>query len=199
MTSVEEIERPRWASVHWEAALNHALAQASCLGNLGVHKQIAARLLEPFMYVTAIISSTDAGLQNFFDQRCHPDAQDELHHLANLMRDAYEASTPREQGIHIPQFGKPDSNGESLEDQIIRAVARCARISYGRELEDRPIEEDRRLVKRLIKDKHYSPLEHVAFWGYLVPHLGNFQQPWQQLRHKAVFLMPDLAVEIERK
>jgi hypothetical protein len=61
------------------------------------------RLLEPFAWVTAIISATEwAG---FFAQRIHGDAQDEFHQTAICIRDAIEASTPAPVGWgqwHLP-------------------------------------------------------------------------------------------------
>jgi hypothetical protein len=54
---------------------------------LNVHKQIANRLLEPFMWHTAICSATE--FDNFFKLRTHGDAQFELKRIADLMYDAY--------------------------------------------------------------------------------------------------------------
>jgi len=43
----------------WLAARDSAVAAAQDLLRLGVHKQVANRLLEPFMWHTVIVSSTD--------------------------------------------------------------------------------------------------------------------------------------------
>ena len=40
---------------------------------LNVHKQVANRLLEPFMWHTVIVTATE--WDNFWNLRCHPDAQ----------------------------------------------------------------------------------------------------------------------------
>src|SRR5487761_1175166 len=54
-----------------------------------VHKQIANRLLEPFMWHTAIVTATD--WRNFFALRANPSAQPEIQRAAYLMRDVYDA------------------------------------------------------------------------------------------------------------
>jgi hypothetical protein len=58
---------------------------------VSVHKQIANRLLEPFMWHTVICTATE--LDNFFKLRTHPDAQYEIKRIADLMYDAYHYGT----------------------------------------------------------------------------------------------------------
>ena len=57
---------------------------------LNVHKQVANRLLEPFMWHTVIVTATE--WENFWNLRCHPDAQPEIRLVAETMRDAAAAS-----------------------------------------------------------------------------------------------------------
>lgn len=59
---------------------------------LNVHKQVANRLLEPFMWHTVIVTATE--WDNFWNLRCHPDAQPEIRLVAQGMRAAMEASEP---------------------------------------------------------------------------------------------------------
>lgn len=206
MSAVENIDAASVpvAELTWEAALRDALYNARCLSETGVHKEIVNRLLAPFAYTTCIISTTMPGLENFFAQRIHPDAQPEMQLLARKMREALEASTPVEQALHIP-FGTPSAPSmrtvKSLyEEEMIRAISKCARVSYGRELEERSFEEDKGLVVRLARDKHFSPFEHVGFADYAYwdndDHSGNFRQPWNQARHHLEEVLPSIAAEL---
>ncbi len=52
----------------WEVARDCAIASARRLHDKGVTKQICNRLLEPFMWVTAIVTATE--WENFFALRC---------------------------------------------------------------------------------------------------------------------------------
>ena len=52
------------AEAVWGLACRDAVKHARKLKDLGVHKQLANRLLEPFSYITVIVSSTE--WQNFF-------------------------------------------------------------------------------------------------------------------------------------
>jgi hypothetical protein len=52
----------------WLIARNHAVNQAKQLNSMDVTKQLCNRLLEPFMWHTVIITSSE--FNNFFDLRC---------------------------------------------------------------------------------------------------------------------------------
>ena len=62
------------------------------LSKLGLHKQVANRLLEPWQHIHVVVTSTE--WQNFFDLRCHPDAQPEFQELAKQMRLMRNISSP---------------------------------------------------------------------------------------------------------
>jgi thymidylate synthase ThyX len=169
MAAREEIEgasRDR-ARVEWQAALDNALASAERLArdDIDLHKQLVNRILEPFSWITVIVSATEWA--NFFTQRCHPDAQPEIHALAALMLDAYRASSPREIASgawHTPLI-LPDER--SLDSATLRklSVARCARVSYLTHDNVRDIAKDLELYDRLMSggaNGHWSPTEHVA-------------------------------------
>ncbi|MGH9160931.1 MAG: FAD-dependent thymidylate synthase, partial [Vicinamibacteraceae bacterium] len=68
----------------WLEARDQAVAIAGKFTALGGHKQIVNRLLEPWMWITVILSGTT--YENFFGLRCHLDAQPELRTLAEMMR-----------------------------------------------------------------------------------------------------------------
>lgn len=159
----------------WRKASVEARGSAKKLGDLGIHKSIANRLLEPWMQHTAVITAT--AWENFFEQRCSPLAQPEIRAAADLMREAYGASEPEkiEEGYwHLPYVDLRDANvalgqtgGQEREANAILtkvSAARCARVSYLTQEGERDIEEDLRLYERLTtaKPAHWSPLEHVA-------------------------------------
>jgi thymidylate synthase ThyX len=153
----------------WDEAREAAIGYVRRLLEINVHKQVANRLLEPFMAITGIVTATDYG--NFFAQRCHPDAQPEIQALANTMKAAYDVSEPTklEAGQwHIPLVSrgeKWDIYDRSGNDAIIKvAVGRCARTSYLNHDGVRNIQDDISLHDRLLASTppHLSPFEHVA-------------------------------------
>ena len=192
------------AELAWEMARNQATKYARMLGELGVHKSIVNRLLEPFMWHTAIITATD--WDGVWHQRCHRDAQHEFQKVARLAKDAYDASEPEEvgpDGWHLPYIDADDhAAAHDLEaaqtdgvtaTELLRRVstARCARVSYLTHDGRRSLEDDLTLYERLTANLsngtddpwHASPLEHVA-----TPAIddetprGNFTG-WHQYRH----------------
>jgi len=127
---------------------------------LNVHKQLAGRGLEAYMWHTVIISGTE--WDNFFGLRVHPDAQGEIATSARLTQKAIEASEPRllrPGEWHLPLVDKDEF--ESFHDGIKASAARCAAVSYNRHNRksfDREVER----YQQLIEGGHMSPLEHQA-------------------------------------
>jgi thymidylate synthase ThyX len=150
----------------WLACRDAVIRSVQRLHELGVHKQLANRLLEPFMWVTVIVSSTEWA--NFFNLRCHEDAQPELQKVARMMSDALAGSTPRSVGIgewHLPYILDDERAELSLEMQRQCSVARCARVSYLTHEGKRDVGKDQELYERLLRGSsfgHWSPFEHVA-------------------------------------
>jgi thymidylate synthase ThyX len=97
---------------------------------------------------------------NGFDPEKHnkSGAQPEIQILAERMWDLYNLSVPKTGGIHLP-FGYNENY--SIEDNIARNVAKCARISYLSDNDD--IEQDRVLYNKLKSEFHWSPFEHICF------------------------------------
>src|ERR1019366_6662026 len=91
MSAREEIQPAveALARAEWQAALEDALRHAERLAaqDIDLHKQLVNRLLEPFAWITVIITATEWA--NFFTQRAHPDAQPEIRHVAEMMLAAY--------------------------------------------------------------------------------------------------------------
>lgn len=164
----------------WIEQSNRAMDTVWFLENLGIHKQIANRLLEPWMYVTTILTATD--FANFFKLRCHKDAQPEFQALAYKMLAAYVESIPLRTDLHVP-FGDQMEHGLTEEEQMLVACARCARISYETHDGKRNAQEDIRLANQLIKAGHMSPFEHVARAAMNSVYIGNFKG-WIQFRKK---------------
>ena len=183
MQAQEELEArdKSLALAVWLGAKSQVLDISRKLTDLNVHKQIVNRLLEPFSWITVIITATE--WSNFFSLRCHPDAQPEIKHIAEQMYNEYSASTPTvlEYGQwHCPLIQKGEVD-EALQrayavyavdplayaNYLLRqvSVARCARISYLTHDGKRDIDKDIELYERLLTgggNGHWSPFEHVA-------------------------------------
>src|ERR1035437_4854050 len=93
MGAVEELDPDTKQMVLnvWLVARDQMVSAVEKLQNLGLHKQLTNRLLEPWLWHTAIISSTE--WTNFFGQRCalnpetgQPYAQPEMHFAAMAMQ-----------------------------------------------------------------------------------------------------------------
>lgn len=170
----------------WYQARNNALESAGVLARLGVHKQLANRLLEPFAWVEGVVTATD--WDNFFHLRCHPDAQPEFQHIATMMRDALAASEPAEVstgGWHLPYVLEDDFKhpryGHDRDSLLMIASARCARVSYCAFDGTTDLDKDVRLGAKLLSDGHMSPFEHAAQALRSANRVGNFRG-WKQWR-----------------
>jgi len=186
----------RLAESLWLKQRDHAVATVEKLQDMHLHKQVANRLLEPFMWHTVIITSTE--WQNFFNQRCSPDAQPEIRVAAELMKDAWIFS--HVQHVDYGEWHTPYLKYDDLEQSLMADVenrkkvsaARCARVSYLTHDGIRDMVKDLDLYDKLVSadPPHYSPLEHVAtpvkpvkwYTPWRKEPLGNFDG-WAQLRH----------------
>jgi len=148
----------------WIESMRSAVQQARALADVGVHKQWANRLIEPFSWHTVIVTATE--WDNFYGLRCHADAQPEIRTIAEMMREAMASSKPRQVDHgdwHLPLvYPNGDDAGLPLEVLIELSVARCARVSYLTHDGKRDVEADRALYRRLLKSGHMSPFEHAA-------------------------------------
>lgn len=169
------------AMSNWDHASRNALEAAESMIDLGLHKSVVNRLLEPFMWHTVIVTAT--AWENFFHLRTDVDAQPEIRVVAEKMEWAYDNSVPTELQPgewHLPYIGLDDIHqvglGHSDETDVnaietLKSVsaARCARVSYLTHDGRRDMEADLGLYRRLVDDRvdvgkpvHWSPLEHVA-------------------------------------
>jgi thymidylate synthase ThyX len=162
----------------WLKGLEQMLAIVEGLRREGLHKQIANRLLEPWMHITVIHSATQ--WDNFFKLRCHGMAEPHMQALAMAMKEAYEYSYPTHgRSWHLPLIGFEGDEQLSFDEKKLVSVARCARVSYLTHEGTRDVQADLKLAETLRTNGHFSPWEHVAH--HCPGRHGNFQN-WRQLR-----------------
>lgn len=189
----------------WLQGRDNAVHTVEALVKIGLHKQNANRLLEPWLHVTSLVSFTES--ENLFALRAHKDAQPEFRALAYLMLDLYQKSEPRrlEKGEwHIPFGDKIDEKRlidgalvkihgekwwETMDGDVILeeakrniATARCARVSYLNFDGKDDYEADIKLtLEKLAPSGHWSAFEHCGeAMGGSTP-CGNFVG-WKQYR-----------------
>jgi len=164
---IGQIERHE-ANRLWRVACAQAIATHRKMEALGLHKQVANRVLEPFLWTTCLISSTTWG--NFLTLRRDKDAQPEMQKIANLIGDALEASKPVERTLHLPYWTDEDEEytQQNIEGWAWKrarkgiSAARCARVSYLNHEGVRDIDRDLELAEKLVRSRHWSALEHPA-------------------------------------
>lgn len=166
------------AKAAWRAAAMTAASRAEVLEQLGAHKQIVNRVLEPYLHINVVFSTTE--LENFFGLRLHAAAMPEMRMLAEAMWEAYKSSDPHKVlDIGLPYWHLPFVNVSELLATVDKdkypnltdldisqrvSVARCARVSYESfETGKRStVDEDLALYNRLLTSGHWSPFEHQA-------------------------------------
>jgi len=159
--------RARQDAIHWAWAL---------ADRVGVHKQIANRITEPWMTMKTVISGTE--WKNLWWLRAHADAQPEFHELAIKMRDAYIASYPtllKPGEWHVPYVNVYRSMADneliysdlagqrlSVDQAKIISASCCAQVSYRKN--DDSFEKAEKIFRQLIESQpcHASPVEHQA-------------------------------------
>lgn len=174
-----EAETTAQAELTWYDACQAACNYAEQLMKLGVHKQWANRLIEPYCWHRVVVTATE--WDNFWHQRISEFAQPEMRRTAEVMKAAYDTSTPKRLDYgewHLPFYHEKDRDfvqgplspnpmtGET--DQAAwrllakLSVARCARVSYLTHDGRRDEAKDLELHDFLMAQGHMSPFEHVA-------------------------------------
>jgi hypothetical protein len=174
----------------WLEARDHAVHFTRMMMDLGLHKQLANRITEPWQHIGVVATSADAGLGNFFNLRHHKMAQPEIQVLAQEMWEAYERNVPtvRAPGDwHLPFVRAEERLALDVETLKKISAARCARVSYFTHEGRVPnLDEDLDLFQRLMGGfpKHASPTEHQATPAedYIGPLNGNLGPGWIQFR-----------------
>jgi len=168
----------------WIAARDRAVESVNELLANNLHKQIANRLLEPWMWITVIATGNKIAFENFFSLRCHEAAEPHIQKIAYMLRDEYDKSEPRSLEScewHLPLTGFAGDEKLGAEDRKRVSVARCARVSYLTHDGTRNVQADLDLHDRLAKSGHWSPFEHVAA-AHPNGIGGNLGPGWMQYR-----------------
>ena len=161
-----------------EASIRELVEVLSDKEGLNVHKQWAARLYEPFMYIKLVITATE--WDNFFWLRDDEDAaQPEMVDLARKMKAARDESTPnvlKAGEWHMPYVETIwernsrtlevhqvflDTDGQVIDtDTALMISASCCAQSSYRKLDD-SIEKAKVVYDKLFggSKPHYSPTE----------------------------------------
>lgn len=168
------------AKRQWRQSAIYAASQAEVMSNIGAHKQIVNRLLEPFQMMKTVLTATE--FDNFFWLRCDPDAQPEIQELANCMFEAMNQSQPEvleSEQWHTPYVEHVFKGGKfetycltDEDDNIIKLLTEeeakaisascCAQVSY-RTLNN-TYEKAMDIYSKLASGRkvHASPFENVA-------------------------------------
>jgi len=148
------------------------------------HKQTFNRLLEPWQYISVIVTATE--WDNFFELRDHPDAQPEIQELAHMMHQAMQNSTPIKTTQHLPYVSATERKKHSYQTCCKLSSARCARVSYLTHDGKQPdFNKDVKLHDDLVGGRpiHASPTEHQALAQRSNKFYKNFRA-WRQYRYE---------------
>lgn len=176
-----------------KASAKHAWGQAALaaafiadgMNRLGLHKQVVNRILEPFQHIHVVVTATE--WQNFFDLRCHPDAQPEMQVLARAMSHCHGMGIPMALAPgewHLPYVSTKERLNHTTADCIKMSAARCARVSYLTHDGKTPdVLSDIKLYNQLTTavPPHMSPVEHQAMAVPSSKFFANFRG-WKQHR-----------------
>ena len=169
------------AKTIWYEARDAAIKAAKDLSDLGIHKQIANRLIENFTFQKVIVTATE--WDNFFWLRSHKDAQPEIKLLSDMMLKAYNESVPEILDLgewHTPYVTHARHNVTNklmylssgaieitLEEARKVSASCCAQVSYRKS--DESLDKAIRVFDMLNLEadtddvrKHSSPIEHQA-------------------------------------
>lgn len=170
MQATEELEEEasERAEATWRAGALSACSIAQSLAGFEVHKQLANRVLEAFLWHTVIVTSTE--WSNFFGLRISEHAQPEIRRPAEMMFNAIERSLPvtcanEYEWSHLPLV--PDlqqlaEEGFSNADIAMISAGRCAAVSYLNHDKVRAPKDDLARAHKMVANGHMSPFEHVA-------------------------------------
>lgn len=159
---------------------------------LGLHKQIVNRVIEPWMMISVVVSMTDHA--NLFHLRKHKDAEPNFQVVASLGWELFHNHMPtyvRPGDWHLPYVdGEGDPEAFDLQRAKKISTARCARVSYLTHEGKRDIAADIELHDRLASTAslgadpmHASPFEHPAQAIGARSRYANFEG-WKQYRRE---------------
>ena len=153
------IDTQRKAREIWEAAWENAVAAAKLLDELGVAKEQSSRILPTCKMIRGLVTGTVDAWYKFFELRLSEKADFAMQEVAdeiywNIVHTATVYSS-----CHVPFSEKYYSNIIPLRD-VLSTAGKIAHLSFGSVSETDSIE----LGKRLLRDHHWSPFEHIAKW-----------------------------------
>jgi len=102
-------------------SLHQRRSRSACAGP---HKQLVNRLVEKHGFISVVVTATN--WSNFFALRRHEGAQPEIRHLADLIWEAQQASTPKRLGLgewHLPHVS--DQELEAIRVIVRNTGDRC--------------------------------------------------------------------------
>lgn len=203
MQQGEVLTGPQLVAAHkwWRTQALIAADQAEHALELGLHKDVINRTLEPYIHINVVVTSTE--YMNWFGLRLDAGAKPEIRELAIKMWEAYNTSKPtllKPGEWHLPYVGhwtpwQPQSNEDIhlLAHAMAVSVARIANVSYQSYKTKEPLgrQEAITLHDRLLSSRHLSPFEHqatpdvllhrpITHWLMSEQH-GNFTG-WRQYR-----------------
>lgn len=164
----------------WYKAAKRAVQSATELQELGLHKQIVNRVLEPFVHIKTVVTATEFG--NWFHLRSHEHAQPEIQILSDKMLKWYEGSEPtllKAGEWHTPYYMKGYWKADECEvlvfDEVLGhhrgntlteaqriSASCCAQVSY-RKLDGSQEKADKIYDMLVTSERiHASPFEHIA-------------------------------------
>jgi len=163
----------------WKLSSKFACFFHWMMEKFGIHKEVANRVLEPYVWVEETITVEADALKEIANLRIHDDAQEDVRRIVEEMVYEMDRSTPVElnQGQwHVPYVVRrqvenemiyTDNNGNklTLDQAIVCSAARCARSSYANHDNSMSsYDKDIGLAKQLIGSEpmHLSPFEHQA-------------------------------------
>lgn len=179
----------------WLHARDRALETAAAFADSNYHKQVVNRLLEPWAMVKMVCSATE--WSNFFELRCHPDAQPEIRVLAERMQAELADSRPERldpDQFHLPYVDNAEwaaceawaaeVPGRTVTDAALKLSASCcAQVSY--RTTDTSLTKAFKIHERLVGShpRHYSPFEHQArpilsMKDHGITHVDRMGRPW---------------------
>jgi len=173
------------AVLEWLKAKEAAVDAAAKLSAMGVHKEIANRLVAPFAWSEVLVTATT--WRNFFGQRCGGGAQGEHQAVARAMHAALLKSraTAKKRDWHLPFVTDEElkTSGRSHFQLAFVSGGRCRRISYGRIVVD-TLDNDLSRGHECLVLGHMSPIEHQAEARPFVRRgaESNFGGGWLQFR-----------------
>ena len=149
----------------WLHQRDEVINSVEQLNDLGLHKQIVNRLLEPWMWTTVISTGPIRAWNHLFNLRCAADAEPHFQKIANMAKEEIQKSTPENLFLtdwHLPLVDMEGDDELRLADKIKVSVGRCARVSYLTFDGVRSYEKDIELHDFLTENNHWTPTEHQA-------------------------------------